>query len=226
MACSRTVRAAAAVGLTVAPALDDPLRWWVLVPLGVFIVASEYFSDRRDHVRARDLQQVDGRLVRTIGDLGSLASGKHEIWTVEIYLPQRQWRWGFRRRLVRQRLWGLSDATWSDSDMSISDSEAVASAFKSGRRAVWWTPDLGLPPTSGDADYSTNFNERVKRICGAINVSAVARAEGGASRGVLVVRTSTDQMHATAAVGVFRSEEGRRRIAEACNDIYNALSSA
>ena len=222
---SRTFRAAAAVGLTIGSvANQDPLWWW-LVPLGAFIVVSELYSGLRDRKKTGVLQVVDQRVVRAIADLAALSADNYNFWIIEIYLLQ--WTWtslGIGRRLVRQPPLALTDVQALPAEVPISGDGAFATSYRNRKPAVWWDLQSGPPPTMHDS-YSTQFDQEQTAAYGAIRVSPLADPSGRDCRGVLVVQTKLDPIHVTTAVGVFRSSEGRRRIAETCHDIYIALTS-
>ena len=222
---SRTLRAAAAVGLTIGSvANQDPLWWW-LVPLGVFIVASESISGWRDRNRNAVLQVVDQRVVRAIADLGAVSGDNYDFWIIEVYLLQ--WTWtstGPARRLVRQPPLALTDVQALPAEVPTSGDGAFAASFRTRKPAVWWDLQFGPTPTKHES-YTTQFDHDQTAAYGAISVSPLADRTGRDCRGVLVVQTKPDPLHVTAAVGVFRSPEGRRRIADTCHDIYVALAS-
>lgn len=221
---SRTLRAAAAVGLTIGSvANQDPLWWW-LVPLGVFIVVSESISGWRGRNRTGVLQMVDQRVVRAMADLGAVSGGNYDFWIMEVYLLQ--WIWtstGPRKRLVRQPPLALTDVHALPAELPISGNGAFATAFRTRRPAVWWDLRFGPSPTKHE-NYTTQFDQHHTGAYGAISVSPLADHASRDCRGVLVVQTKPDPMHVAAAVGVFRSSEGRRRIADTCHDIYVALA--
>lgn len=225
MLWSRTLRAAAAVGLTIGSvANQDPLWWW-LVPLGIFIVASESISGWRDRNRNAVLQVVDQRLVRAIADLGAVSADNYDFWIIEVYLLQWTWKWtGPVKRLIRQPPLALTDVQTLPAEVPTSGDGAFATSIRTGRPAVWWDLQFGPSPTNRDS-YTTQFDHGQTAAYGAISVSPLADGTGRDCRGVLVIQTKPDPMHVTAAVGVFRSPEGRRRIADTCQDIYVALAS-
>ena len=222
---SRTLRAAAAVGLTIVSVVNDDPLWWWLVPLGAFIVASESISGWRDRNRNVVLQMVDQRVVRAIADLGALSGDNYDFWIVEVYLLQ--WTWASMRptrRLVRQPPFALTDVQALPAEIPTTGNGALAMSFNTRKPAVWWDPQIGPAPTESDP-YTTQFDHDQTTAYGAISVTPLADQAGRDCRGVLVVQTKPNAMHVTAAVGVFRSPEGRRRISETCHDIYLALTS-
>lgn len=222
---SRTLRAAAAVGLTIGSvANQDPLWWW-LIPLGAFIVASESVSAWTDRRRNATLQVVDQRVVRAIADLGAVSGENYDFWIVDVYLVRRTWTLaGPKRQLVRQPPMALTHVQALPAQIAASGDDALARSFTDCKPNVWWDLQLGPPPTDSDP-YNTQFEHYHTTAYGAIGVTPIADPAGRNCVGVLVVQTKPDPLHVTAAVGVFRSPEGLRRIAEACHDMYVALTS-
>ena len=222
---SRPLRAAAAVGLTIGTvANQDPLWLW-LVPLGIFIVASEVISGSMDRNKTKVLQIVHQRVVRAITDLAALSADNYNYWIIEIYLPQ--WTWsstGIGRRLVRQPTLALTDVQALPAEVPISGDGAFATSYRNRIPAVWWDQQFGPAPEMHES-YSTQFGQDQTAAYGAISVSPLVDPFGRDCRGVLVVKTKPNPLHVTTAVGVFRSSEGRRRIDETCRDIYVALAS-
>ena len=222
---SRTLRAAAAVGLTIGTVANQDPIWRLLVPLGVFIVASETISAWKDRKRAGILQMVNQRIVRAMADLGATSGDNYHFWIIEIYILQ--WKWtalGPRKRLVRQPPLALTDVQALPAEVPTSGDGAFPTAFRTRRPSVWWDPRLGPTPTEHD-NYSTQFSHDHTVAYGAISVNPLADSANRDCRGVLVVQTKRDTTHVAAAVSVFRSAEGRRRITDTCNDVYAALDS-
>ena len=221
---SRTVRAVAAVGLTIGTVADQDPLWWWLVPLGAFIVASESVSGWRDRRRDAIGQVVDRRVVRAMADLGALSGDNYDFWVIEVYLSQRTWTpTGPKTTLVRQLPLALTDVQPLPAQVPASGDGALATSFKDRKPAVWWNLHLGPALTDNDA-YTTQFDHDHRTAYGAISVTPLADSAGRNCLGVLVVQAKPDPIHVTAAVGVFRSPEGRRRIFETCQDIFLALT--
>ena len=221
---SRALRAAAAVGLTIGTVANQDPYWRLLVPLGVFIIASETISSWKDRKKAGVLQKVDQRIVRTMADLGAMTGDNYHFWIIEVYLLQ--WKWtalGPRRRLVRQHPLALTDVQALPAEFPTSGDGVFPTAFRTRRSAVWWDPRLGPTPTEHD-NYTTQFSQDQTVVYGAISVSPLADSANRDCRGVLVVQTKRDATHVAAALSVFGSSEGRRRITDTCNDIYAALA--
>ena len=225
MLLSRGLRALAAVGLTILPvAYEEPLWWWLVLP-GAFIVGSEWVSGWRDRKRNAVLQVVDQRIVRAIADLGAVSGENYDFWIIEVYLLQWRWIWrGPARKLVRQPPLALTYVQALPAEISVSGDDAFATSFKTRKPTLWWNLQLGPSPEQHEP-YTEEFASDQKAVYGAISVSPLVDGAGRDCRGVLVVQTKPEPTHVTAAVGVFRSSEGRRRIADTCHDIYVALSS-
>ena len=222
---SRSLRAVAAVGLTIGTVANQEPIWLWLIPLGVFIVVSESISAWRDRNKAGILQMVDQRIVRAIADLGAVSGDNYHFWIIEMYLVQ--WVWtatGPRKRLVRQPPLALTDIQVLPTEIPTSGDSAFAVTYRTQETAVWWDPEVGPIPTD-DENYTTKFDPTQQVAYGAICVSPLADRANRNCRGVLVIQTKPDPAHVTAAVGVFRSSEGRRRIADTCNDIHTVLTS-
>ena len=164
-------------------------------------------------------------LWRAIADLGAVSGDNYDFWIIEIYLLQ--WTWtstGLAKRLVRQPPMALTDVQTLPAEIPTSGDGAFATSFRTRKPAVWWDLQFGPSPTNYDS-YTTQFAHDQTAAYGAISVSPLADNTGRDCRGVLVVQTKPDPVHVAAAVGVFRSPEGRRRIADTCHDIYVALAS-
>ena len=223
---SRALRAVAAVGLTIGSVAHQDPPWLWLVPLGIFIVASEVISGWRNRNKGAVPQAVNQRVVRAIADLGAVSGGNYDFWIIELYLLR--WTWtstGPARRLVRQPPLSLTNVQALPLVVPTSGDGAFATSLRTGRPAVWWNLQFGPCPTEHDS-YTRQFDHDQTTAYGAISVTPLAAPAGRDSRGVLVVQTKPDPVHVAAAVGVFRSAEGRRRIDETSHDIYRALASS
>ena len=221
----QAARALAAVTLAVIPVTQIAPPWWLLTALGVFIFASEFVSARVDKSRSRTMQSIQQRALSVIADLASATASPHDLFVVDVYLPELAWTpsRGIRKRLVRALSLTLTDVQRVPPDIELSDSSQLARCYSEVQELTWWDPAF-KPVLEGDEADSPEVHDDLRNTYGAVSVNPIVNNTGHDCRGILVVHTKPDPELVTKAVGVLKSSRGRRHISESCHVIHGHLA--
>ena len=218
-------RATAAVILAVISGTEVSAPWWLLAALGGFIFVSEFISARVDKSRSRTMQKIQHRALRVIADLASATTTPHDLWVVDVYLPELGWTAsrGVKKRLVRALSLSLTDVQAVPPEIELSESNPLARCYSNAEELTWWDRELKPMPESDRSD-SHESRDKLKQTYGAVSVNPIVNNTGHDCRGILVIHTKRDPELVTAAVGVLDSSRGRRHISECCHDIHGYLT--
>ena len=201
---------------------------WVGIGLCVLVIlAPEFSGDRWRGESTTEYKAVLGRALNLLADLGNLTGGKCDRWVVDLYLPRRSYltwrptRHGNLRLAVRVALTGAPAQVTEVRE----DEPVIGKCYANGRRVLWW--DAALAPSTEEncwhsLDESVNA-QFARSDYGVMSVHPVTNNVGAERRGVLVVHAEHDAEVTTNVLGALQQQEGKRRIATACEDIFNHL---
>lgn len=217
--------------LGVAGAEDGSGLLALAVPFALVAVALEFLSARWEGRSTSPLgvkhEAVLGRALTLIADLAQLAGREYGLWVVDLYVPQYtffSWSTGRPKTLGLAVHLALIDTRAVLSRVEVEEPFA-GSVFSARRPSYWW--DETLAPSGAENSWE-ELDEESRRVFGEegyglISAHPVMNNLGTDCRGVLVVHVRRDAEAATQALSVLLQEEGKRRVAEACRDIFNQL---
>ena len=201
---------------------------------GAAVVLLEVWGARWEDRSANPLgakhDAVLGRALTLIADLAHLAGKEYDLWVVDLYLPKYAlfaWsRSGVSTLGLAVHL-ALTDSRTVPNQQQV-DGSLVGAVFSERRPAHWWDEALAAP---ADESWWQGLDEKARRTFrdeeyGAITAFPVLSSVGTDCCGVLVVHVKRDAEAVAKALSVLRQEEGKRRVAAACRDIFNQLRSA
>ncbi len=201
---------------------------------GVAVVVLEVGSARWEGRSANPLgakhDAVLGRAMTLIADLAQLAGREYDLWVVDLYLPKYEllaWSPSRSGTLGLAVHLALTDTRSVPNQLDVDDS-LIGSVFSECRPAHWWDETLA---SSADENRWWGLDEKSRERFrdeeyGVMSAFPVVSSLGTDCCGVLVVHVRRDVEAATKALSVLRQEEGKRRVAAACRDMFNQLRSA
>lgn len=228
--------AIATVVLAIASGVGGAKRPWPwIVGSAAFILIHTAASAARDRsiVRrlGRDYDRVQRRAVQIVADLGQLAADRHDLWMVDIYLPEWRWSIGFRRPVVTRALAlsrQLSVAIVDARPQPPSVDPAIGphgECFSTQRPLVWLDEAIyGQTPDNVWSTYDAASNSELSAAYGVLAVAPLVDQLGKNCCGVLAVHVKPERETVVRALGAMQSDEGRRRMHNACIDLNGLLS--
>lgn len=229
----RPASAIAAVGLAIAGLWDDVDRPWALILIfASFLVIHASINYVRDKklsiVLGRNYASVQGRILRLLADLAEITAGEYELWTVDVYLPEK--------RFSRSSLWFRAAKLSLELSVSLTDRRPTLvniepgdrffwECFDTARSKLWWDPSLVQTSNGGNffSKLDDASNKRLKEYCGVVGAYPVVNHLGKDCCGLLIVHTRRDTEMAVKALGALQSSESNRRLNEACKDVHEKL---
>lgn len=197
--------------------------WIVAFVCGFFIVWREWWQSDRLGASHRTIIE---RVMRLIADLSAMTAGRLDLWVVDVYLPRSSLTLLPPTRVRNLELSlhvALTDVRTVPNKLE-SDHVFFRSCFNENRSELWW--DVSFAPTSEENlrdRLDGNVNDTISAGYGVISVFPVIDNLGKNCRGILAVHAARDAEIVTAVLGALKNPEGKRRVAAACNDIYNQL---
>ena len=221
---TQALRILLVTALTLLPATSIDASWWILATLGVLILISELFSTRMQRANSDKIQKIQRRALRVIADLSHSTGARHDLWVVDIYLPQLSWPTlkGIRK-LKRAVSLSLTDVQDVPAEVAISDDDPLARCYKHRKRLLWVDSEYGTAHSTTDAS-SPKDDKMLRGTYGAVSINPLVDDTGHKCRGILLVHTKPDTEFVTMAVGVLNASRGRRHIDEASHDIHGHLT--
>ena len=210
-------------------------RIWIVGSCGLFAVISTAVIARRDRsiVRrlGREYDQVQGRGVQVIADLGQLVAGRYDLWMVDLYLPNIEWsihyQWPFLTRkkvLSRQLTVSLVDRRPQPPSVE-SLSGPHWKSFSDAQPLVWINEIIQeSSPNNAWDRFDEATNAQLALDYGVLSVFPLVDRLGKGCVGVLAVHVKPEPDTVLKAAGALHSDLGRREITDACADLKGLLS--
>lgn len=228
--------AAATTILAIASAVGGNHRpWpWIIGSAG-FIVLHTAVNSARDRsiVRrlGRDYDRVQRRAVQVVSDLGELAAAKYDLWMVDLYVPAARWSLTRTRpflhrstELHRELSVSLMDTRSQPPVVDIANGPH-GECYSKGQPIIWFDPDEHGATSDNRWDhYDDDENANLAAVYGVLSVTPVMDQLGKNCNGVLAVHVQPEREAAVQALGLLRSQEGRRRLNNACVELNGLLS--
>lgn len=229
-----TVAIAAAVLAIASAAAGDKRPWpWIIGSAGFIVIHTAVNAARNQNIvrrLGRDYDRVQRRAVQVVSDLGQLAAEKYDLWMVDLYVPA--WRWSMQRKLP---FFSRSRELRRELSISLVDARpqppvvdvAVGphgECFATSSPMVWFDPNQhGADPTNCWPQYGDEVNRKLAAVYGVLSLSPVVDQLGKNCNGVLAVHVQPERDIAVQAIGVLRSQEGLRRLHNACIELNGLL---
>lgn len=202
--------------------------WIAALACGLWLVSHELMGGRWGGRATSPLgsrhEAVFERSLRLVADLADLAGRDFGVWVVDLYLPKYSLlaRSPARSQELGLALHvGLTDSRNVEVRVAVKE-PVIGASFEEARHRLWWDEDLAS--STGGWGVGEGTLSRYRELgYGVISAHPVVNSLGTDCRGVLVVHVRHDAVAATKALAVLGQEEGRRRVASACRDIFDHL---
>ena len=233
----------ATVGLAIFGFMERDKRPWPLIILvALFLVVHSLVNAAAGHnVVARlgnRYDDIQRRSVQVVADLGQLAGDHFGSWIVDLYLFKSNSRgiarWPFlerKRELSRQLSVSLLEVSEEPSTVSLDDG-VYGKCFNTTKPLVWLN-DASFGGLDDAANLngsnlwhslSDNENTEMSSQYGVLSVSPIVDQLNRHCLGVLAVHVKAGRDELVRARGAIVSIEGRRRVHNACVDLYGMLA--